>query len=257
MPKSMEQFNFFEPESTKEQDNKESDKQKIDVSALLEKIKTSRLREAIYADNLCESLIHLVQELKKEMPNYDTILSDDTSGREISLLLRRLIDKKRDELSKPPVQTYFLASGRHSGYESEILNSIKTFIENKKDHMGKVLLVTEFISSGRSISKLVKILEQQKINFDVAALSIDLSPEDRKYQDNIGHLGEKFKYGSIGDIGLAFYRPIRSLDKIYMYGKNISAHPYIRKDIFKDEQNRIKESREDIEVLAEELSKFI
>ncbi|MDD3101807.1 MAG: hypothetical protein PHE59_01515 [Patescibacteria group bacterium] len=257
MPNSMEQFDFFESKSLKKTKNKREDEQKIDTSVILKKIKTPRFREAIYGDGLFESLIHLVKELKKEMPNYDTILSDDISGREVSLLLRRLIDKKRTELNKPPVKTYFLASGRHITYESKIFDGIKNFIKNEKDHLGKVLLVTEFISSGESISKLVNILEQLEIDFDIAAVSMQNSPKDEGYQNNIGYLNKKIKYGDVGKGGLAFHDRTQSIDKIFIYEKDISAHPYVKQDILKEEQKEIKESREDVEVLAEELSKFI
>lgn len=137
--------------------------------------------------NVIESMAILALKLEKDLLNYDTIISDDASGRLVSLFLRELVDKKRKESGKPDVQTYFLSGG------VEGISKKEEFLRDKKDKLGRVLLVTEYIVTGEHIGALAYLLEKLGVDFDLAALS---SAEPKKYGD------KKIIFGSKGSVGI-------------------------------------------------------
>ena len=121
-------------------------------------------------------------ELKEEIPHYDTIISDDVSGRLVSLFLREVINKEKIEINEQPVQTYFIA-GVSSCYEDDFnkakVKKIEEFISLKFPSIKKALLVTEFIANGNTLNPIVKNLEKQDISFDIASVSISLEFLDK------------------------------------------------------------------------------
>lgn len=121
-------------------------------------------------------------ELKEEIPHYDTIISDDVSGRLVSLFLREVINKEKIEINEQPVQTYFIA-GVSSCYEDDFnkakVKKIEEFISLKFPSIKKALLVTEFIATGNTLNPIVKNLEKQDISFDIASVSISLEFLDK------------------------------------------------------------------------------
>jgi hypothetical protein len=62
--------------------------------------------------NLVRSFAALANEVKELLPYYGTIVSDDASGRLVSLFFRKIVNRKREELGKEPVSTYFLTPRR-------------------------------------------------------------------------------------------------------------------------------------------------
>ncbi len=130
--------------------------EKIDISDLVFRLET------IFSepDEVVKALARLVLELKDELPDYDTILSDESSGRESSLFLNNIIKKVREREEKENPNVYFISAGKHR--QPEIQKAIEEFLKSKKDKIGKTLLVTEYIESGQSIKKIAEILEKQK-----------------------------------------------------------------------------------------------
>ncbi len=189
--------------------NEEAEKiirEKVDLQSIedeLDKLRVSPYENPIDPFNKKEGVVQaaarLVVELRDRLPRYDTILSDDASGRLVSLLLKRIIDHKKEEAGGKKTATFFLASGRHSS--TAIDKSIRKFISKKKNELGKTLLVTEYIETGKSIEKLAKALEDKHIDFDIAALSIDRLPQHYGNSEFPRHL----YYGSLGKQGLSFY----------------------------------------------------
>lgn len=150
-------------------------------------------------EGVVKAAARLVLELRDRLPHYDTILSDDASGRLVSLLLKRIIDRKKEELGGKKTATFFLASGRHSS--TAIDKSIRKFIGKKKNELGKTLLVTEYIETGKSIEKLAKALKEKHIDFDIATLSIERLPQHYGESEFPRHM----YYGALGKQGLSFY----------------------------------------------------
>jgi hypothetical protein len=189
--------------------NEEAEKiirEKVDLQSIedeLDKLRVSPYENPIDPFNKKEGVVkaaaRLVLELRDRLPHYDTILSDDASGRLVSLLLKKIIDRKKEERGGEKTEMFFLASGRHGS--AAIDRSIRKFIGKKKKELGKTLLVTEYIESGKSIEKLTKALEDKHIDFDIGTLSIERLPQ---HYGNV-QFPQHVHYGALGKQGLSFY----------------------------------------------------
>lgn len=218
----------------------------IDFDAVAEKIKLDFLKKPL----VLEAFARLVIELKDNLSEYDTILSDDTSGRLVSLFLRRLINQKRKIRNRKPVQTFFLASERPQYYGEKVnTKEIEKFIARRKKKLGRTLLVTEFIASGGTMMRFVNILEKEGIDYDVAALLVsrDLDSYDKKLTKSL-YFGKRS--GGAGDVlyGRDEYTGVKKIKK------TSSAHP-VRYSEFSPEKVAI--ARKDIAILAKEFSKLL
>lgn len=217
----------------------------IDADSLAKKITMDFSCETEKTD-VINALARLVFELKDRLTYYDTVLSDDASGRVVSLILREIIKKKKENLDQSGPQTFFIACGRHESRKFE--SKVEEFVISKKKNMGRALLVTEYIDSGHSITNVIKMLEKNKIDFDVAALSAEYTLNGGGYRKELKrHLivGEE---GS--GTGLAFYG---SLFAGVKKGKMPSAHPIVERD---DRREDVVNARKDAKLIAEELYKL-
>lgn len=226
--------------------------ERVDLHALAQELGPASIFTK-HEGGAMEVLARLVVELKDRIPNYDTILSDDASGRLVSLLLRHIVQGKRDK-AKEPLQTYFLAAGRDS--TDDIKAKIDEFIVERKEKLGKVLLVTEYIGTGKTINFLVNTLEKHNVDFDLAAVSIRRSADF--YEKGIQrHLF----YGGRGEEGAYFYgKPKfagvrRTLD--LELGVDRLIHPIPVRDDGDDFSETIVQVREDLKVVGEELKKLV
>ncbi len=215
--------------------------QKIDVKKLEENLEN----RAPFSGTV-ETLARLVLELGVRLPKYDTIISDDASARLVSLLMRKIINFKKEEAGEKPVETYFVAGGHHDN--SMVYNSIDEFISSKKDDLGNTLLVTEYIFSGNSILALIRILEKNKIKFDLAAVSVASKPS---LYDN--RITKRLYYGE-GSKGLNFYdkESVSGVKKVNAYPDSVHPVKYLDAD-----REKMKEAREDIDLIAGELVKLV
>ncbi|MDP3244744.1 MAG: hypothetical protein Q8M83_03765 [bacterium] len=232
--------------------NKKID-ENIDIDRIIENLSILGNGDKEHQRELVRSLTRLVIELKEQLPHYDTILSDDASGRLVSLFLREIINRKKAESKKTPVQTFFIAGGRGSDMTSD---AIDKFITKEKPSLGKTLLVTEYMKTGESINYLVEKLEKQEVNFDVASLSISdefLDDHIRGKNDEIKNLIKRLKYGDKNEIGLhVFYaKPFTGIKKGQT--RETSAHPSKNPH---HKQVDIRKARLDIQLLADEISKL-
>ena len=105
-------------------------------------------------------LANLLLELKPVLTDkekiYDTILSDDASGRLVSLFLREIIDRQRKKLGKNgELRTNFIAAGHRFP-----MKSVEGFIVEHKKDFGRTLVATEYIASGISTGRLAEILDR-------------------------------------------------------------------------------------------------
>ena len=106
--KSIEEKEQSQEKEYKRLDDKEAERiidEKIDIKTLVDKLEIEFQKPLA----VVEALARLVLELKDELPNYDTILSDEVSGRIPSLLLGNILEKVRErEGKKNPILTSFL-----------------------------------------------------------------------------------------------------------------------------------------------------
>jgi orotate phosphoribosyltransferase len=138
---------------------------------------------SLYPFKTPEALARLLLEIRDKISDYDTILCDDTSGRLPALFLKKIMDKKREEQGKDPVRLKFVAAGKHHG---PLFDKIQEFIKEKKreENWQKVLVVTDHIATGESMRKLVDILEEENIDFDIAAVSTYREKRDKTFEQN-------------------------------------------------------------------------
>lgn len=201
---------------------------------------------------LMEVLARLVLELKDKLQKYDTIISDDASGRIPSLLLRKIVNKEREKSGREKIPIYFLAGGQTHGDEIK-MKQIDKFLKNRKNSLGKVLLITEYISTGRSIHSLSRILENNKIDFDIATVSLD--PDYEIKINSISKILNKLIYGEISPKGLDIYRA-KAATGVKKHG--ILGQPHPRKKTSEEyDESQVRKARKDIDKLAEELSKLL
>ncbi len=218
----------------------ESPKTEVNFEELTSEIKLGFLKER----RVVYSLIDLVGRLKEKIPNYNTILSDDASGRLVSRFLRHIVNKKRAELGEELVPIFFLAGGRHSNTGS-MKEQLRKAMKKRGGDFKKTLLVTEYIETGRNISSLVQVLEEAGIDFDVAAVSVAINPE--AYKNN---LSKRLYYGSIGDAGLSFWRKGTGVHVVS--GSEVES-AIVRNKEEPEKQAYVNQARIDIKVLAEKI----
>ncbi len=219
--------------------------QKLDVEEIINNISCW---DSKTAKQLVKSFAHLTVKLKDDIPYYDTIISDDASGRLISLFFKDVINKNKRKYNKEDtVSTYFLTPKR--GRNKKVNKAIQEFIIEKSTEMEKVLVVTEHIDSGGSLRPIIKSLEEQEdIEFDIASISIN------KYFKLPEELEEKVKYVSKSSDGLIFHNSAFTGIKRNDEEKE-SIHPSKRGG--DDTQKFLTQAREEISFLANEISNLI
>lgn len=226
--------------------------QRIDLEKLRMELKTPIF---LQNEKVIEVLGKLVCRLGDKIPQYETILSDDASARLVSLLFRSIIDKKRKDNKLTPVKTFFVAGGMPNTKDKMGESAVGRFIDEHKGAFGKTLLVTEYIHSGKTIEPIVKILEKQGVDFDLATVSVGNHPESYP-EDLTRHL----VYGEIGgEGGEAFYG-----GKTFAYrGVHKDAYQsHFRSSAFPEKNNwldfeKMKDAREDVKLVADELLKVL
>ncbi|MCL4437620.1 hypothetical protein M1513_01090, partial [Patescibacteria group bacterium] len=114
-------------------------------------------------------------------------------------------------------------------------------------------LRTEFIYSGTSIGNIIKILEKNKIKFDIAAVSVAKSPKsyDRQIAKHLyyGNRGEQ----DVGRGGLYFYNT-SNISGVMKVDVPDAIHPAVYLDA---DKIKMKEARKDIDLIADELVKLV
>lgn len=229
---------------------------KQENEGILEKIKSvinfddlkKKVRSKIFKKEVIIDLLLLAYKLKDKLSAYKTFLSDDASGRLVTLFLRKIAKSKG--LSP---QTFFIASGRDTD-----LSKVKKFLKSKKEGMGKVLVITEYIGSGDSISNLSRLLTSIKIDHKIATL----------YMHGMGFVkSEVMNKITVGNLSLFSGVPplyhaekFSGVTKSNEYKEVIKrAHPERSKEAFNKElsnQNPLKIARQDINIIAKEFEKL-
>lgn len=128
---------------------------------------------------LKESVTKLVEHLKPAIDrgDYDTLISDDASGRIPTLILRNIFQKRlknlhpewKPEERRAGTKTFFIKGGRNVSND-QALNSFFTKI--KPEIKKKILLVTEYLESGVSMIRILNVLDKIGFDVDIAALVI-------------------------------------------------------------------------------------
>lgn len=210
----------------------------------------------------------LTTKIKDEMKNYDVILSDDASGRLVSLIFKDLINKERKAAGKEDAKIYFV-----SLYSYSLSKNIKKYGEALKDIiLGKVkgakrvLIPTEYISTGSHFTHLLQILDEQNIDYDVAAITCKKEVSDEQKIKNL-------KFGDSNTAGLNFfcnysYGGVKKGDTTKLVQDELLGEyrelperqqkmRRIHPQRFTEEKLHLSEARHDAKIYAEELGKIL
>lgn len=212
---------------------------------------------------------NLVRQLKERINagEYDVLISDDVSGRLVTLALRKVIKERLKKLQpdltaeqkRESLRTHFIGGGQiHSDCEAllEFFKKIKPKVRKR------ALLITEFIGTGGSLARIGKIFEEQDIPFDIAAVvSLEKASYYDKYADvlNRHNLFIGIPCGELPKIyGRKELSGIYKVDEELMniggaHPRPLREHPYPGKDLQKD----INMAREDVNILADQVLKAV
>ncbi|MDX1535732.1 MAG: hypothetical protein R3346_03165 [Candidatus Spechtbacterales bacterium] len=208
-------------------------------------------------DKAIEGLGKIVIELKEKINDYDAIVSDDASGRLISLILREVFKNEKGE----GLPMHFVLGGRYLSYEGRE-EKMKEYLKERVGGVKKVLLVTEYIRSGKSLSRIVEALEEMGIDFDIVTLSTNRIVSDINYPE----FYDKIIVGKEqSDSGLDFYAKSRysgvykQLQGAYNPDEmpEISELPSYPAKVRDFNSDTVNEARRDVKMIAEELSKLL
>lgn len=240
-----------EPDPIKNQEKlwPEYDKEiseKIDINLFRAALRKMGIYEYIQ-ERVIKAYGRLVLELADKLPRYNTIVSDDASGRIPSLVFYEIIKKEREKKGKSAPAIYFIAGGTFLAPAKK--DSIFNFLDSKKMIVGKTLLITEFVQSGESIKFLMRTLEDVGIDFDAISISAD-SEKKRSWPKE---LKRKLLFGIWGEEGATAHYQKSEKSGVFKDRFNPSPHPQRLKAV----SNEVLEAREGIKVLAGELSKLL
>jgi len=221
----------------------------IDVEAILSKLKSNFWdKDSVVAIGM------LITKLRDSILDYDTIISDDASGRIPALIIKKIIDRRRQELGLPEsIPISFIASGRFNNVSAKLEAGrvLSSFFEQRGTALGRALVVTEFIATGGTIERLAKIMENQGVDFQIAAVSA--SYDEKHYADACfeNMICGKYSESSGAQFhSIQRYTGVRKIRTISDSGGIISAHPIKAEDY---SPRDVRMARRDVKVLADAL----
>jgi len=160
--------------------------------------------------HLLYGIAKLVSRVGHNIDSYDVVISDEVSGRLLSLFLSRIINNRRHAQNTRSIRTYFLVKNEYDETEQYVL----------PDNLKKGLLVTEVVASGRSMRILRNMLSNSNIELDMACLSFGVDSiasftgskifyVDKHQSGNLLH-GSLVPTGVIKPSGENLLHPVRS-----------------------------------------------
>ncbi len=129
-----------------------------------------------------KAMTDMVLSLRERIDSgeYSLIISDETSARIPTLILRKIINERNKENNKDKTdkenetKTSFLTF--RSNHSEDLLTE-ELFRDNKNEKPKRVLVVTEFVQSGKGLSTIAKKLKEYNIDFDFAIMRIALGED--------------------------------------------------------------------------------
>ncbi len=218
-------------------------RKRIDIENLSEKLKT-----VLGEEKIIESLGSLLVKLRDQIKSFDSVISDDSSGRLVALFMKSTIENATDK----NIPTYFV-QGRKG-----LADKREDFLTAKKDELGKTLVVTEFIEKGSNIKSMMESFEKLGVDFSVASAQIK-NPIDN-YNETFQV--DKLTYGQQSKYTLLYRRPEYS--GVIPDPRNVHPKKRLVSDDYKNgryekshAQQDVNDARADIQVLVEELSPLL
>lgn len=218
--------------------------------------------ESILHDKqIIRAIYDLTKQLKDKLPNFDTVISDETSARALSLYFYNLINGIRAEhKDKYPhkAKVFFVTGGRDVSEHEE--KAVNKFIA-KCNRQERVLFVTEYVHTGGSLKRMVNIFKKNGIDFESAILSVLYKNSVKKLLDDA-----KATVGSEGEVGdlLSLQQAQEAalgVENEVVKSSNMSAHPVLQGFDFKsdaiDSRENVNYLRKDIKILAKKMQEIL
>ncbi len=134
---------------------------------------SEHLKSNLDTPEVLSACYELCKKLAADPAKYDTIISDDASGRLPSLLLKEILDQLRIRQNLPPLKIWFLSAGRNRLEQRE---AIAKFINQHLDDLHHALIVTEIVDSGESMKNFSQIFKNFSLLPDIASVSAVVDP---------------------------------------------------------------------------------
>jgi len=193
---------------------------------------------------------------------YGVLISDETSGRIPTLLIRDTLNVQKEKLGKRPIPTLFLMGlSSKKEYDPQLKQEFARRISKiQKENPGKrALLVTERISGGWHIGNMSDLLTELGMPHDVAALRMDFDPETIQRNRELdgyppiapdgdiffGKIGDGIGIGGIESDALKGVR--HELQKVKHNGKSRTLHRVIP---VRGDQTILNNTRSEMKVLS-------
>lgn len=230
----------------------------------------------------------ILEKIRSSIDNhqYKAILGIDGGGRIPALILGNTINNIYTSKEEEKVKTFFLAGSRSLGIYGKDTEKIKQltayFNQNSFDDIknknGKILIVEDVIASGNSLKFIVQVLQDLKLQYDIATLSFDDSQlvnnnnNERDITEVEKKLGSEIHFGEYGGVSELYGSKQmqgvhKSPDLLYgkPLGKPVSKVKYVNIfspdghsfEFIQEEQNKevLKKTRELISKISEDLTK--
>jgi hypothetical protein len=218
---------------------------------------------------LQEPIRNIVERLQKEIDSgvYDTLISDDASGRLPTIAFREIISQRIDaknpnltsEEKRDALKTFFIAGGRQMANKEALAEFLQRI---KPDVKRRALLVTEYISTGESLKRVMTLLDKAGILYDVAAVMAGHSEQDYKSLFSDSTHMHRLAIGATGRQEPEIYNAA-GLSGVYKPLFEKGAHPlrYVGSEYepLNDEAlgEERQKAREDVHTLAQEVLKEV
>lgn len=149
--------------------------------------------------DLLDSAWKLFQKLQPRWERYDSIISDETSARLLSLAAKKVGDAARHRQGLPSLTVHFVVAGREFGPIRQM--AVSEFLRRHKGRLGRPLIVSEFMASGQGLATLTNLCLEARIDPEIAVLSMTSRKET--YPPIVR---DRLIFGGVNNSGLGMYR---------------------------------------------------
>jgi len=147
----------------------------------LDSPESSELRDLLHFP--FEALTEAVFGLHDQLAEYDTLVSDETSARLLTLFLCRVVNRAREDAGESKTDTFFIPAydlSRDNRFDTAPVlertqkrwSLLNKQISRRVEDIEKMLFVTEYVESGISLDALTHLFSSLNIDFDIFALSV-------------------------------------------------------------------------------------
>ncbi len=211
-------------------------------------------------ESLENGIQKLVEELKENFDShkYDLIISDDLSGRLLSLVVKKILDKVPGSAKKVPVS--FILGGKYVGNhdeDGEAGSILKEALAEKVIDHKNLLIVTEYIKDattiGRLITSLYRIEDENGLKFSIDVAALGVNEATVQFAERLVWPG-KFFFGGYSEPRFLTEDSHKSVLGVTTDDQNFDITPIVDTNAESDEIQKI---RGDVNLISEKIYKRV